>query len=128
MASVLMDVQHVNVTQRELSMLIRFVIQLKVNVSVSPVLAVATVANVCLDTGDSLIVKSVSVMATQMCAIRNQANVLTVLTIQKANILMNVPMATTVMQGSSLVNPFHVILVHAQKDPALVVNLLPHVT
>jgi len=36
----------------------RFVIQLKINDIVSPVLAVATVANVCLDTWDSLIVKS----------------------------------------------------------------------
>ena len=55
----------------------RFVIQLKINDIVSPVLAVATVANVCLDTWDSLIVKSVSVTATKMCAIRNQETVQT---------------------------------------------------
>ena len=50
------------------------------------------------------------------------------LTIQRANIVRNVPMATTVMHDLSLVNPFHVLLVHAQKDPVLVVNLLHHVT
>lgn len=106
----------------------RYVIKPRASVSATLVSVDVTAHNVCRVIGASPTARSANVTATRMCATKHQANVLIVLTIQKANTVRNVPMGTTAMLDSSLASLSHVPHVRVPKGLDQDVSLRHRVT